>query len=176
MLDMIKGKRRVAWMMLQNASVVSVEENVLMLRFPRQGDVKGFTAGQYDEMLKQALNARYGVNLMVRAISGPDTGSGGGAGPRRPAPPPPPAPATSSATAPAPAAPAPAPEPQTSVSQRQAPPPPSPSRDNPPFPSDEDFDPDDEDMDMSGPVSAELTGVGLIQRELGGEVIGEYED
>jgi hypothetical protein len=29
---------------------------------------------------------------------------------------------------------------------------------------------------MSVPVSAELTGMALIQRELGAEIIGEYED
>jgi DNA polymerase-3 subunit gamma/tau len=201
-LELIKVKRRVAWMMLQNASVVSLEENVLMLRFPRQGDVKGFTTGQYDEMLKQALQARYGVNLVIRAISGPDPGPGGGGGsPRRPAPVNPPAPAP--APAPAPGGPAfgsgsmreqePAPQvkqppaPEPPVSQRPEPAP-SPvlstssrssrqsgngQADFPPFPSD-DFDPDDEDM--SAPVSAELTGMALIQRELGAEIIGEYED
>jgi DNA polymerase-3 subunit gamma/tau len=178
-LEMIKSKRRVAWIMLQNASVVSVEENTLMLRFPRQGDVKGFTTGQYDEMLKQALNARYGVNLMVRAVSGPTPPSGGGGsgggGPRRPSPPPPPDPVPP-ASAPVPAAPAPVPSPEPSASQRQAPRPAPPPQDEAPFPSDSDFDPDDEDMDVSGTASAELTGVGLIQRELGGEIIGEYED
>jgi DNA polymerase III subunit gamma/tau len=184
-------------------SVVSLEENVLMLRFPRQGDVKGFTTGQYDEMLKQALQARYGVNLVIRAISGPDPGpGGGGGGSRRPAPVNPPAPA--SAPAPAPGGPAfgsgsvreqePAPQvkqppaPEPPVSQRPDPAPSpalsTPSRssrqsgngqaDFPPFPSDDDFDPDDEDM--SAPVSAELTGMALIQRELGAEIIGEYED
>jgi DNA polymerase-3 subunit gamma/tau len=206
-LEMIKVKRRVAWMMLQNASVASLEENVLMLRFPRQGDVKGFTTGQYDELLKQALQARYGVNLVIRAISGPDSGpGGGGGGPRRPAPTAPPAPAPSNA-APAPAPsnaasgsgsareqePAPQakqpPAPEAPVSRRPGPSPamppsPAPSTpsrqsgngqgDFPPFPSDDDFDPDDEDM--SAPVAAELTGMALIQRELGAEIIGEYED
>jgi DNA polymerase-3 subunit gamma/tau len=201
---MIKAKRRVAWMMLQNASVVSLDENVLMLRFPRQGDVKGFTTGQYDEMLKQALQARYGVNLTVRAISGPDSGPGGG-GPRRPAPITPPAPAPEPTSSPVSApgrefgsgpvnglAPAPQvqqpPAPESPASRRPAPPaapapapsapaspPPSDqSRDHRPFPSDDDFDPDDEDMSV--PVSAELSGMALIQRELGAEIIGEYED
>jgi DNA polymerase-3 subunit gamma/tau len=197
---MIKAKRRVAWMMLQNASVVSLDENVLMLRFPRQGDVKGFTTGQYDEMLKQALQARYGVNLTVRAISGPDSGPGGGGGPRRPAPITPPAPAPEPTPSPVSApgrefgsvnglAPAPQtqqpPAPESPASQRPAPPAaPAPSAPAPPpadqsgdyrpFPSDDDFDPDDEDM--SAPVSAELSGMALIQRELGAEIIGEYED
>jgi DNA polymerase-3 subunit gamma/tau len=219
-LEMIKSKRRVAWMMLQNASVVSLEENVLMLRFPRQGDVKGFTTGQYDEMLKGALQARYGVNLVIRAISGPDSGPGGGGGPRRPAPvapaapprpapaptsapPPPPAPAAAppggdsdgvSAVAPAtpsapsgarsrggdgggavaPAESAPAPAHQSGPRQSGSRQPGNDREDFAPFPSDDDFDPDDEDM--SAPASAELIGVPLIQRELGAEIIGEYDD
>jgi DNA polymerase-3 subunit gamma/tau len=236
-LEMIKGKRRVAWMMLQNATVVSLDENVLMLRFPRQGDVKGFTTGQYDEMLKQALQARYGVNLVVRAVSGPDTGPGGrGPAGRGPGPvTPPPAPFTPPSPVPGPdpvpnagqdPAPGPAssvgygaepnattgpgeraasvpasvpdPVPETVASGSVAPEPapvsrpqsvpvataqpragqssPASARPNDvPFPSDDDFDPDDED-NMSAPVSAELTGMALVQRELGGEIIAEYED
>jgi DNA polymerase-3 subunit gamma/tau len=243
-LEMIKVKRRVAWMMLQNASIVSVEENVLMLRFPRQGDVKGFTAGQYDDMLKQALNARYGVNLMVRAISGPDTGPGGGGpgggghggGPAGRGPAPAPAAPVSSPSVPGPSsppsdshagngsgpangsgygqgaasshsagpavsaslgAPGPASAPGTASAVASIPAPspamatvsasisaaqstagqaPSASRaDDVPFPSDDDFDPDDEDNSSAG-ASAELTGMALVQRELGGEIIAEFED
>jgi len=44
----------------------------------------------------------------------------------------------------------------------------------PPPPDDEDFDPDDEDM--SAPAISELTGMALIQRELGAQVIAEYDD
>jgi hypothetical protein len=29
---------------------------------------------------------------------------------------------------------------------------------------------------MSAPASAELTGMALVQRELGGQIIGEFED
>ena len=43
-----------------------------------------------------------------------------------------------------------------------------------PFPSDDEFDPDDEDMAVS--TSTELTGMALVQRELGGQIIGEFED
>jgi DNA polymerase III subunit gamma/tau len=226
-LELIKAKRRVAWMMLQNASVVSFEENVLMLRFPRPGDVKGFTTGGYEETLKQAMQARYGVNLVVRAISGPDAGPGGrGPAGRGPAPapvspaadstgPPGPGPAAgtgaamdsgpamsrpgsdqgqgaagglgaampvsgqglgpSAAAAPgmavpampagAPSAPAPSGVPAAA---------PSFAPNDVPFPADDDFDPDDEDM--SAPIAVDLTGMALVQRELGGEIIAEYED
>jgi DNA polymerase-3 subunit gamma/tau len=197
---MIKSKRRVAWMMLQNASVVSLDENILMLRFPRQGDVKGFAAGQYDKLLEQALESRYGKKLVVRASSGPDTGSGGG-GRRNPAgrgpAPVSPAPAPAAPAAPAVPAPAPGPAPAspepgpaTGGSGAEGTPWPDAPTDDEPSPtqlnapswaresgsaSDSDFDPDDEDM-SSDSVSPELTGVGLIQRELGGEIIAEFED
>jgi DNA polymerase III subunit gamma/tau len=229
-LELIKAKRRVAWMMLQNASVVSLDENVLMLRFPRPGDVKGFTTGGYEETLKQALQARYGVNLVVRAISGPDSGPGG-RGPAGRGPAPAPAPVSPSADGPGPAGPvsasspafvpgpvadqgqgsassagsavpgspggsssgpgavsgpavsagapgtpalsgAPAAAPQAAAAPAAAGP--SSGGNGIPFPADDDFDPDDEDM--SAPMSMDLTGMALVQRELGAEIIAEYED
>jgi DNA polymerase-3 subunit gamma/tau len=48
------------------------------------------------------------------------------------------------------------------------PPPPAPD-------DDEDFDPDGEDMASSTTVN-ELTGMALVQRDLGGQVIAEYDD
>jgi hypothetical protein len=45
---------------------------------------------------------------------------------------------------------------------------------SPPPPDDEDFDPDDEDMSV--PVVNQLTGMPLIQRELGAQIIAEYND
>jgi DNA polymerase-3 subunit gamma/tau len=47
------------------------------------------------------------------------------------------------------------------------PPPPSPD-------DDEDFDLDDEDM--SATMEADLSGMALVKRELGGQVIAEYTD
>jgi hypothetical protein len=225
-LELIKARRRVAWMMLQNASVVSLEENVLLLRFPRQGDVKGFTTGQYDETLKEALNARYGANLVIRAVSGPEGGSGGrgsggsGGGDGG-------APAGGRALAPA--SPGSAAPPAAPSAEPQA--------DDVPFPSGADFDGDDDgddgtsddgsgigdgdsgsgdsgsgdfsdaDLDPVDAVdpdgggfgaggagsgragagagtrggdtslpAADLSGIALVQRELGGEIIAEYED
>jgi hypothetical protein len=46
--------------------------------------------------------------------------------------------------------------------------------DLPPPPDDDYFDPDDED-NMSVSTVNELTGMALVQRELGGQIIGEYE-
>ncbi len=45
----------------------------------------------------------------------------------------------------------------------------------PPSADDEDFDPDDEDMSSSTTVP-DLTGMALVQRELGGQIIAEYDD
>jgi DNA polymerase-3 subunit gamma/tau len=166
-----RPKGRVASMVLSNASVVSLDEGVLTLRFPRQGDVKGFQVGRYEDMLKEVVHARFGVTVSVRAISGGDT----------------PPPARSSAPS-APAAPAataaPAPsDPQSPMADpAPTPPPPAtppaahsvPDLPPPPPPDDDEFDPDDEDMSV--PMANELTGMALVQRELGAQIIAEYDD
>ena len=69
-VDAIKAKGRVAAIVIGNASVASFDEGVLTLRFPRQGDVKGFQGSKYEELLKQALAAMFGVNVMIRAVTG----------------------------------------------------------------------------------------------------------
>ncbi len=184
-----RPKGRVAWMVLSNASVVSLDEGVLTLRFPRQGDVKGFQTGRYEEILKDVLHARFGVNVVVRAISGGDPPPGER---RRPGPEPgppraqPPAArplaATPSAAQP-PAAPAVRPSRPDTARRPSAPPGGAPVGqggttrafgDNAALPPDDEFDPDDEDMAAAAPD--ELTGMALVQRELGGQVIGEFED
>lgn len=191
-LDAVKAKRRVAWMLLSNASVVSLDEGVLTLRFPRQGDVKGFQSSGYEDLLKQVLQARFGVNVMVRAVSGGDPPPGER---RRPAPEP--GPSSPASPPPQPTqAPQPAPQPQPSQFQAESGTSGAPTASSAPlsgesavggglgssrspgpdapFPSDDDFDPDDEDMTAA--PSVELTGMALVQRELGGQIIGEFED
>jgi DNA polymerase-3 subunit gamma/tau len=197
-LEALKAKRRVAWMLLSNASVVSLNEGVLTLRFPRQGDVKGFQSSGYEDLLKQVLQARFGVNVVVRAVSGgdPPPGERRRQGPEPvPPPPPPPPPAGQPAgvrpgEAPAAADP-PADAPPVAPRPAAAEPPSAPAppadgagrrgggtgpfgiSDLPP-PPDEEFDPHDEDMTV--PVAADLTGMALVQRELGAQIIAEYED
>ena len=195
-LEALKAKRRVAWMLLSNASVVSLNEGVLTLRFPRQGDVKGFQSSGYEDLLKQVLQARFGVNVVVRAVSGGDPPPGErrrqGPGPVPPPPPPPagqpagvrPGEAPAAADPPADAPPV-APRP-AAAEPPSAPAPPADGAgrrgggtgpfgisDLPP-PPDEEFDPHDEDMTV--PVAADLTGMALVQRELGAQIIAEYED
>jgi DNA polymerase-3 subunit gamma/tau len=198
-LEALKAKRRVAWMLLSNASVVSLDEGVLTLKFPRQGDVKGFQSSGYEDLLKQVLQARFGVNVVVRAISGGDPPPGErrrqGPGPVPPPPAPPAPPADQPAGAhhgEAPAAtdpPADAPPVASRPAAAEPPPTPAPPPDGAgqrgggtgpfgisdlPPPPDEEFDPDDEDMAV--PVAADLTGMALVQRELGAQIIAEYED
>ena len=79
-LEAVKQERRVAWMMLSNASVLSLQDGVLTLRFPREGDVKGFSVSGYEAILKQVLSARFGLNVSVKGVTGPDAGGGAARG------------------------------------------------------------------------------------------------
>ena len=197
-LDSVKAKGRVAAIVIGNASLVSLDEAVLTLRFPRQGDVKGFVNSKYEDLLKQVINAMFGINVVVRAVTG------GGDPPAASRPGPAPVPSAPPSFTPASAEPTPAPSgapPESAGSSAAYPTEPSgpaggstggaggatgsfgsngfPSGDLPPLPpppspDDEEFDPDDEDMSVS--VPNELTGMALVQRELGGQVIAEYDE
>ncbi|MGH3296683.1 MAG: hypothetical protein ACRDP7_33305, partial [Trebonia sp.] len=219
-MEAIKGQKRVAAMIIGNASVASFDEGVLTLRFPRQGDVKGFQGGKYEDLLKQVLNTMFGINVVIRAVTGGGDapsparrqGPGPGAGPA-PAAPPAPSPygqASPSAHGQPPSGQPPAAstppnsQPPTGQSYPSGPGgspampgqaggsanggsggthsfgspvmsggdvPPLPP---PPAPDDEDFDPDD-DMSSSTTVH-DLTGMALVQRELGAQIIAEYDD
>ena len=165
-LDAVKRERRVAWILLSNASVLSLEDGMLTLGFPRDGDLKGFTTSGCDADLKRVLSTGFGLNVTVTGVTGVDPGAGPVGGPARPGGPASPGPvAAGGASDPGAAAPA-----------RSRP-----RHDEPPddVGSDEfvpdDIPPDEPDGDQA-PVVAELTGMDLIQRELGGQVIGEIDD
>jgi DNA polymerase-3 subunit gamma/tau len=146
-LESVKRERRVAWILLSDTSVVSVEGAVLTLRFAKEGDLKRFSTSDYDADLKRVLSTGFGLNVMVRGVVG-DTDAAAGS------------PGRHLAAAPAFAAP------------RDEPP-----DDEPPDEMMADDQPPDEFRSggaASGP--AELTGMDLIQRELGGQVISEIED
>jgi len=236
-VEAIKAKGRVAAIVIGNASVASFDEGVLTLRFPRQGDVKGFQGSKYEDLLKQAIATMFGVNVVIRAV----TGGGDAPSPaRRPVQPS--APSAPNGQQPsgygqpssgqAPSSGEASPDGQASGQPRVVPPPDAtaaagaavpgaasapgrsyrqepgnaaamagpageaagsgpgegtrpfggpvsaggdlPPMPPPPPPDDEDFDPDDEDM--SAPAVNELTGMALIQRELGAQVIAEFDD
>jgi len=252
-LEALAARRRVAWMVVRTASVVSLDEAVLTLRFPRPGDVKGFTSSGYEGLLKEVLHQRFGINVMIRAMAGGDPGPGerrrGGPGTEyasQPSAPQPPAPQAAtpaaSAVAPPPAvafqqqppahayqqpaappiagAPAPPtpqyPADQYPASQASSPaahhavtrnslttapgtsPAPVPAAsaapspmsqngvgrtsghgslgDDVPFPTDDDFDGDELEGSVDMDAASQLTGISLIQRDLGAQIIAEYEE
>jgi DNA polymerase-3 subunit gamma/tau len=161
-LEAVKQERRVAWMLLSNASVLSLGDGILTLRFPRDGDLKGFSVSGHDAVLKRVLSARFGLSVTVKGVAGGDAPAGApGPRPGRPGPPNP----ASGQTRQPPAAP-----------PEFAPPDPAGYDDEPPedMPPDE-MPPDEPSPDDRAVRTTELTGMDLIQRELGGQVIGEIE-
>ena len=149
-LEAVKRERRVAWMILSHATVDSLVDGMLTLRFPREGDLRGFTTSGCDADLRRVLSSSFGVNAMVKGAvlaRGDD---------------PPHAPPASGGT----------PSPQTPQAVRRDPAP----RDDLPPPPDDSFAPDDEpDDEPLPPGPPELTGVDLITRELGARIISEIE-
>jgi DNA polymerase III subunit gamma/tau len=109
------------------------------------------------------LNARFGLDVTIRGVVGADSGAGPGTGPGRPAGSASPGPVA--ASDPVDAAPA------RSRSRHDEPPDDLSSDEFVP----DDISPDEPDGDQA-PVVTELTGMDLIQRELGGQVIGEIDD
>jgi DNA polymerase-3 subunit gamma/tau len=153
----------VAWILLSNASVRSLEDGLLTLGFPRDGDLKGFTTSGCDADLKRVLSTGFGLNVMVKGVTGADPGaspgrSGGSGGP---------GPVAAGGTGDVGAA-----APARSRPRHDEPPPDDIASDE--FAPD-DIPPDEPD-DHRTPVVPELTGMDLIQRELGGQVIGEIDD
>jgi DNA polymerase-3 subunit gamma/tau len=164
-LEAVKQERRVAWMLLSHASVLSLEDGVLTLRFPREGDVKGFSVSGHDAVLKRVLSSDFGLNVTVRGVSGGEVaaqsgrpGTGAPAAARPPAVRRDPVPAPSEAAPPEFAG----PEFAGPYDEPDEMPPGGGHEDEP--------SPDDRAV-----RNAELTGMDLIQRELGGQVIGEFE-
>ena len=159
-LEAIKRERRVAWILLSNASVLSVQDGILTLRFARDGDLKGFSTSGCDADLKRVLSAGFGLNVMVKGVVGGDQGGpargapGPGSGPDRPA----------AAARPEPVRPA-------ATGHYDEPPDEMPADE----PDDDEMPPDPPSSHRQAPAAAELTGMDLIQRELGGQVISEIE-
>jgi DNA polymerase-3 subunit gamma/tau len=151
-LEAVRRESRVAWMLLSNASVLSLEDGILTLRFPREGEMKGFSVSGHDAVLKRVLSADFGLDVTVRGVTGADAGD-------------------RQARSPAGPGPGQAPE----VPPRSRPRPGQPPAAQIPPDEPDDAPPDEPDVD-SAPRESELTGMDLIQRELGGQVIGEIED
>ena len=67
-LDAVRQVRKVSWIQLCNASVVSLEDDVLTLEFARDGELKGFSASGSDTVLARVLRSRFGVDWRVRGV------------------------------------------------------------------------------------------------------------
>jgi DNA polymerase-3 subunit gamma/tau len=158
----VQRERRVAWMQLSNASVESLADGVLTLAFAQAGVARGFLTGGYDKDLSKALSALFGITPRIATTLGsggsPPADSGPGpSGPRTPASP---AAGPSSAGGREFAE----PDPRTGSGRR-------PEAAGAPAPS---VPPPDEDTDPGDQAAPEgLTGMDLIERELGGRVIEE---
>jgi DNA polymerase-3 subunit gamma/tau len=75
-LEAMMHERKVAWILLRNATVVSLDDGVLTLRFARDGDVKGFTTSGCDADLKRVLSSRFSLDVMIKALSPNDPAEG----------------------------------------------------------------------------------------------------
>jgi DNA polymerase III subunit gamma/tau len=160
-LEAVKGKRRVAWMLLSNATVHSVEDGVLTMLFPREGDAKGFATSGADRDLTSVLTSVTGLTLRIKAMSAAQLASTPGA-PRSPHG----GPDDLSAKAPA------------AVQMSSAPPDnPPPHQPPPPQSPPETLSAEAQyDSAPAQPAAADLTGMDLIKRELGGRVIAEIDE
>ena len=81
-LEAVKSERRVAWMLLNAASVDSLEGGVLTVAFAGEGQAKGFAASGHDQVLTGVLATMLGLKVRVRAAVGTVSGAHGA----RPAP------------------------------------------------------------------------------------------
>ena len=101
-LERVKVKRRVTWMLLfDKVQVLGVDGPTLTLGFPDAGSVKNFTSSGHDEVLRQVLIDVLGVDWRIDPVHQP------GARPAASTPPPASSgPAAGPAGAPAPASPA----------------------------------------------------------------------
>ncbi|WP_432927613.1 DNA polymerase III subunit gamma and tau [Microbispora sp. CA-135349] len=123
-LEAIKNRQRVAWMILNaQGRLLGVEGNVVTVGFEKPGDVQGFLKGKRDEVVAAALGDVLGGTWRVDVVVG---GSGPGpagpatrgpSGPQTPTPPPAAPPAASSS----PAAPAPSVTPPAGATPAPAP-------------------------------------------------------
>ena len=160
-----------AWILLDNATVDSLSDGVLTLNFSNEGYAKGFSASSYDQDLGRVLQAIIGTAPQIRSVSSgpagrPAAGRPDRAGPGQPAPAGGPATATRQAMTDQP----PAGRPAAGRAARDR------RQDLPARPGD-DFadDPGPYDAEAPGPAGGgeSLTGMDLIERELGGKVIEE---
>jgi DNA polymerase-3 subunit gamma/tau len=70
-------------MLLNTASVQELQNGVLTIAFPSEGNARGFASSGHDQVLTSALAAMLGLNVRVRAVAGggPAASPAAGGGP-----------------------------------------------------------------------------------------------
>ncbi len=193
-LDAVKGRRRVTWMLVQQAQVAGFDGSTLQLSFEHAGTRDGFVNGGHDEILRQALQDSFGMSWRIDCIIDPSVGRGPapGSGPGQAAPQPmqqgapqqpqqqyqaPPtqqfAPPPTQMTQSAPPVPQPSAPAQAPAQPSSSPQPSAPAPDPHPHP----LSPDDETIpeEEAGYGQGMVSGPELIMKELGATVIQEIE-
>ena len=168
MLDAVKNVRKVTWILLRNAAVQSLTDGTLTLRFTREGDVKGFLGSGCDTDLQRVLAESFGLKVQVKAVAGAAPPASGVAQAVRNN-------ETSSRTV---ATETPPPPAEPAVTNEPPPPPPPPDLPPPPQASYDagEGDPFDHTDPDASAGEADLTGMDLIRRELGGRIIDEIDN
>ncbi|MFI0453983.1 DNA polymerase III subunit gamma and tau [Actinomadura sp. 6N118] len=205
-VEAVKQKSRVAWMVIMNGvRPLSLDGNLLTLSFEAEGARTNFANGGRDAVLREVLKERMGVDWRIDTVVGGAAPAGGrpggpaGRSSNSPGQGPPPQPQSGfsnaattapprSGSGPLPSAPPAEPTPLSgpSAPAHSAPatsrsvPQPGPSRDEAPPPPEPPIDESDEvdpegDADADG-TEAEASGMALIQRELGGQIIREIDN
>ena len=166
-LEAVKRRRRVAWMILMGeVHVAEVGDGSVTLAFARDGDMKGFTTSGSDRICQEALTEVLGGDWRVETVAG-----GGGSGrPREAGKAGPSGPRGSGATGPG----------RRGPSRRTGPGggPDGPGSYGTGSHDARSHDPGPHDADPDGDADADpgLTGMALIQRELGGQIIDEIDN
>ncbi|NKZ03089.1 DNA polymerase III subunit gamma and tau [Actinomadura latina] len=178
-VEAVKQKSRATWMVIMaGVQPVSLDGKVLTLGFDAEGRRLGFVNGGRDTVLREVFKERMGVDWRIETVvggapAGPPPGrpgpSGGFGGAATPNPAPPPRPPAQ-----------PAARQQAPKTERPPEPPPPPPDEPPPPPEPAPMDESDEvdpegDADADG-TEAEMNGMALIQRELGGQIIREIDN
>ncbi|MGP4022953.1 DNA polymerase III subunit gamma and tau [Actinomadura sp. 3N407] len=180
-VEAVKQKSRATWMVIMSGvQPVSLDGKVLTLGFDAEGRRLGFVNGGRDTVIREVFKERMGVDWRIETVVG---GAPAGPPPARPGPnggfgtaaTPNPAPQQRPRPTAQPTAGPPAPRAEATPE----PPPPPPDEPPPPpgpTPVDESDEVDPEsDADADG-AEAEMSGMALIQRELGGQIIREIDN
>ena len=69
-LGAVKHQSKVAWVQLSSATVDTLHDGVLTLRFAREGEARGFSARRSDGDLGQVLERMLGITPRIRAVAG----------------------------------------------------------------------------------------------------------